>query len=81
MKRQVTLQFPSLSNLKAFQLNINLLFFEINGTEKTLRCACTEEQIKLAKSKFNAVATELKKEGKRTVALQVPRFAERNRVN
>lgn len=58
MKRQVTLQFLTLISLKAFQTKINLIFFELSAKEKLLHCACTDEQIALAKTKFNAVVVD-----------------------
>jgi hypothetical protein len=58
MKRQVTLQFLSLNSLKALQMKINLIFFEVSAQDKLLHCACTDEQIALAKTKFNAVVVD-----------------------
>lgn len=54
MKRLVTLQFPSLENLKAFQIKINLMFFEVSAKGKLLHCACTDDQVELAKSNYKA---------------------------
>lgn len=58
MKRLVTLQFPTLDSLKAFQMKINLMFFEVSAKEKLLHCACTDDQIVLAKTKFRAVIVD-----------------------
>jgi hypothetical protein len=58
MKRQVTLQFLSLNSLKALQMKINLIFFEVSAQGKLLHCACTDEQVALAKAKFNAVIVD-----------------------
>ena len=67
MKRLVTLQFPTLESLKAFQQNINLLFFELSAKERLLYCACTDEQIELAKTKFKAAVVDKHYEGKPTI--------------
>ena len=58
MKRKVTLQFPSLDSLKTFQMKINLIFFEVSEKGKLLHCACTEDQIELAKFKYKAVLVD-----------------------
>jgi hypothetical protein len=58
MTRLVTLQFSSLTSLKALQMKINLMFFEVSAQGKLLHCAYTDEQIALAKAKFNAVIVD-----------------------
>jgi len=57
------LQFLTLDSLKAFQMKINLVLFEISAKGKLLHCACTEEQIKLAKNKFEAKVVIKKRDG------------------
>lgn len=58
MKRKVTLQFLTLDSLKSFQMKINLMFFEVSAKGKLLHCACTDEQISLAKTMFGAVVVD-----------------------
>ena len=50
----VKLKFLSLKELWKFRLVIDIRVFEMNPGKLTLICQCTDEQIKLAKTYYNA---------------------------
>ena len=50
--KEVVLGFPDLKSLLAFKQEIDVRVFEFNDLHLTLICACTEDDIELAKSKF-----------------------------
>lgn len=51
---QVTLIFPDMYKLRTFVQAINLPLVEINTTNNTLICSCSELQISIAVTQFSA---------------------------
>jgi hypothetical protein len=53
-QRSITLIFPTLYHLWNFAKEINVYSVEIFVAKKMLVCECTEEQIRLAQTKYAA---------------------------
>jgi hypothetical protein len=59
---RVTIQFTSLTNLWAFRMAINVNIFEMNMSELTITCKCSEEHIRLALDEYKGRLIETKKQ-------------------
>jgi hypothetical protein len=62
-KTKVTIKFSSLTNLWAFRMVIDANIFEMNMSQISITCECTEEQVQLAIEKYNGklIETNLKR--------------------
>ena len=52
--RRVTLQFPDTKSLWAFAQTLQSEFIQINSTERTLTCNCSDHEVSKALMQYNA---------------------------
>jgi hypothetical protein len=61
-KSKVSIQFTSLTKLWEFRMAIDINIFEMNLSQLTINCECTEEQITMAMEIYNGKLLKAKKE-------------------
>jgi hypothetical protein len=61
-KAKVTIKFSSLTNLWSFRMVIEANIFEMNMSQISITCECTEEQVQLAIEKYNGQLVGTKEE-------------------
>jgi hypothetical protein len=64
MKHAVTLHFPSVQNLYAFLKEGGTNNFEVSLRARLLTLSCTEEQLELATTKYQAKVASLQQKSK-----------------
>ena len=62
MKSRVSIRFTSLTKLWAFRVAINVNVFEMNMSQLTITCQCSEEDIKLAENKYGGKVVNTRQE-------------------
>ncbi len=59
MRDQYTINFPTIEMLCAFKLTIHLEAYIIDVTKKTLKCNCSNLELKDAVNKFNGLISTI----------------------